>query len=119
MMAVIKIKQGSNVVAKAWGSAASIEGNVVTFASFESNVVVEAAGEYTIEIPAGLATSVDGVKNEAANFTFTIKEAEDTAIDGVDAEAENAEIYDLSGRRVNEIVKGGIYIINGKKTLVK
>ena len=31
----------------------------------------------------------------------------------------NAPIYDLSGRRVNNAVKGGIYIQNGKKFIVK
>ena len=35
---------------------------------------------------------------------------------GTDA---NAPIYDLSGRRVNNAVKGGIYIVNGKKVYVK
>ena len=33
--------------------------------------------------------------------------------------AESKEIYDLSGRRVLEAEKGGIYIVNGVKTLVK
>ena len=51
-------------------------------------------------------------------YTFTIAEA-DTAIEGVEAEAENTVIYDLTGRRVNEITKAGIYIVNGKKVLVK
>ena len=34
---------------------------------------------------------------------------------------ENAEnvIYDITGRRVNEITEAGIYIVNGKKVLVK
>jgi hypothetical protein len=36
--------------------------------------------------------------------------------DGADA---NAPIYDLSGRRVMNAVKGGIYIQNGKKFIVK
>ena len=39
-----------------------------------------------------------------------------------EVETENGEvkaIYDLTGRRVQETVKGGIYIINGKKVLVK
>jgi hypothetical protein len=31
----------------------------------------------------------------------------------------NAPIYDLSGRRVMNAVKGGIYIQNGKKFIVK
>jgi hypothetical protein len=38
-----------------------------------------------------------------------------------DVNAENGEdvIYDLNGRRVLETEKGGLYIINGKKVLVK
>ena len=31
----------------------------------------------------------------------------------------NAPIYDLSGRRVNQLTKGGIYIKGGKKVIVK
>lgn len=31
----------------------------------------------------------------------------------------NAPLYDLSGRRVKEAVKGGIYLRNGKKFIVK
>ncbi len=40
----------------------------------------------------------------------------ESVLNGVDA---NAPIYDLSGRRVNNAVKGGIYIQNGKKFIVK
>ena len=54
----------------------------------------------------------------AVRFNFG---GETTAIEsvlnnGVDA---NAPIYDLSGRRVVNAVKGGIYIQNGKKFIVK
>ena len=42
-----------------------------------------------------------------------------TAIEEVETEAAETVIYDLTGRRVNEITKAGVYIINGKKTLVK
>ena len=42
-----------------------------------------------------------------------------TDIENIEAEEEGtAEIYDLSGRRVNNLVKG-IYIINGKKVVVE
>ncbi len=37
---------------------------------------------------------------------------------GIEAEEGTAEIYDLCGRKVTEPVKGGIYIINGKKVVV-
>ena len=44
---------------------------------------------------------------------------ETTAIENVVTEKENAPIYDLTGRRVLNTVKGGIYIQNGKKFIVK
>ena len=43
----------------------------------------------------------------------------ETAIEEVNVENVNMIIYDLQGRRVKEITEGGIYIINGKKVLVK
>ena len=56
---------------------------------------------------------------EAKTLRFNFG-GETTAIEsvfsGVDA---NAPIYDLSGRRVVNAVKGGIYIQNGKKFIVK
>ena len=42
-----------------------------------------------------------------------------TAIEEVETEAAETVIYDLTGRRVNEITKAGVYIINGHKVLVK
>lgn len=41
-----------------------------------------------------------------------------TSIDSID-EDENSELYDLSGRRVNDTRKPGLYIVNGKKIFVK
>ena len=42
-----------------------------------------------------------------------------TGIEEVEIRNEKEEIYDLTGRRVNEITKAGVYIINGKKVMVK
>ena len=42
-----------------------------------------------------------------------------TAIEEVETETAETVIYDLTGRRVNEITKAGVYIIGGKKILVK
>ena len=42
-----------------------------------------------------------------------------TGVEKVEIRNEKEEIYDLTGRRVNEITKAGVYIINGKKILVK
>ena len=42
-----------------------------------------------------------------------------TAIEGVEVENEVKAIFDLTGRRVEAITAPGIYIVNGKKVLVK
>lgn len=43
----------------------------------------------------------------------------ETAIEDVDVDAAEQNIYDLTGRRVNSITNAGIYIVNGKKVIVK
>ena len=42
-----------------------------------------------------------------------------TSVEDVEAESEVKGVYDMQGRKLSEIVKSGIYIINGKKVLVK
>ncbi len=42
-----------------------------------------------------------------------------TGINEVVIESENNAVYDLTGRRIEQIVKPGIYIVNGVKKLVK
>ena len=54
----------------------------------------------------------------AANFSFRFEEGT-TAIENVEVENTVKAIYDLTGRKVNEITAPGIYIVNGKKVLVK
>ena len=48
---------------------------------------------------------------------------DDTDIDEVEAEEEVSPvfegIYDLQGRKLEEITKTGIYIVNGKKMFIK
>ena len=44
---------------------------------------------------------------------------ETTAIEHISNNESVAAIYDLSGRRITEITKGGIYIVNGKKTIIR
>ena len=42
-----------------------------------------------------------------------------TAIENVECEETETVIYDLQGRRIKEITASGIYIINGKKTILR
>ena len=58
------------------------------------------------------------VKNACIDKTYTWTIA-DTAIDGIEAENGEKVIYDLTGRRIENITDAGIYIVNGKKVLVK
>lgn len=55
---------------------------------------------------------------EAEAYIFDI-EAGINGIDRVNAQTEGKTIFDLSGRELREISAPGIYIINGKKVMVK
>ena len=65
-----------------------------------------------------LPTSATGTTSNVLRFTFggNTTAIESVLNNGADA---YAPIYDLSGRRVMNTVKGGIYIQNGKKFIVK
>ena len=72
---------------------------------------------------AGVAQSIHlWTEKEEAAFLDVVRRLDQqvnyTGINAVDAESGDAEIYDLTGRRVEKAVKG-VYIINGKKVLVK
>ena len=55
-----------------------------------------------------------------AAHDFIIEEVENpTAVENVEIKNEKSEIYDITGRKVKNISKAGIYIINGNKVLVK
>ncbi len=87
---------------------------------------ITAAGTYTLDVS---QIVVNYGKDENWNFKALNGYCEGTyswtvsgtnaSIEGVEAETENAEIYDLTGRRVEKVTNAGIYIINGKKVLVK
>jgi glucuronoarabinoxylan endo-1,4-beta-xylanase len=60
---------------------------------------------------------VEGADRSASFYGFNFDGT--TAIEGVEVENVEKVIYDLTGRRVKEIAAPGIYIVNGKKVLVK
>ena len=64
-------------------------------------------------LPASAVPAAQG----AANFSFRFPGT--TAIEGVEVENEVKAIFDLTGRRVEAITAPGVYIVNGKKVLVK
>lgn len=60
---------------------------------------------------------VSGGKAQALSFNFGTTTGIHAAT--ADAPATAAPVFDLSGRRVVKVVKGGLYIQNGKKFIVK
>jgi hypothetical protein len=42
-----------------------------------------------------------------------------SAIRGVELDAATMNIYNLAGQKMESITRGGLYIVNGKKVLVK
>lgn len=88
------------------------DGNVAFYKVQEGTVITLGANK------AYLDSSIDA--GGAVKAFFMGEEAgEATGIDTVDASAEKAtEIYNLNGQRVSVMTKG-IYIVNGKKVLVK
>ena len=64
-------------------------------------------------LPASLVPHALNAK--ALKFNF-----DTTGVEGVKVETEGKKvIYDLSGRRMNEMTQPGVYIVNGKKMMVK
>ena len=55
----------------------------------------------------------------AATWGIRAVELNNTAIEDVECEEGEVEIYDLQGRRLNEIVKPGMYVVGGKKVWMK
>ena len=68
-------------------------------------------------------TDIEGspVKSEnVRSMSIRVAGENTTGIEEVEEQsADNKEIYDLQGRKINEITESGIYIIDGKKIVVK
>ena len=122
------------------GTTAAIEGNVLAGTAAKSIISIENGSYYVLAKPegaevAGLYTPKNGddkttfingshkaymhlAAQGAAYYSFRFPGT--TGIEEVTTENGNVKaIYDLTGRRVEAITAPGIYIVNGKKTLVK
>ena len=62
-----------------------------------------------------------GGQNEARSFVLDFGEGETTALTLVNSEKRtvNSDIYDLQGRKVAKPTTKGMYIVNGRKTVIK
>ena len=101
-----------------------VEGEVGLYKTQMSNVALSNASgtvsvfknnAYKAYLP---ASAIPATANNAASFSFRFGEGTTGIDEMTEQRAESKEIYDLTGRRV-EVAERGIYIINGKKVLVK
>lgn len=83
--------------------------------SFELDVSDLEEGEHTLTY---LLLDNMGIVTDVHTATF-IKEPKADGINKLEMNEGETAIYDLSGRRVNRIVTSGIYIINGKKVMIR
>ena len=89
--------------------------NTVALSSESGSVKVFLNNAYKAYLP---VSAVPASASLSASLRFDFDGT--TAIEEVETENAEAEVvFDLCGRRVNEITKAGIYIVNGKKVLVK
>ncbi len=79
---------------------------------------ITAPGTYTLTIPEGSAQDDNGKIISVATYSWTIEETA-TGINGIDAENGETVIFDITGRKIEAITAPGVYIVNGKKVLVK
>lgn len=89
--------------------------STVALSSASGSVKVFLNNAYKAYLP---ASAVPAAANNAASFSFRFGEGT-TAIENVEVENEVKAIYDLTGRCVEAITAPGIYIVGGKKVLVK
>ena len=86
----------------------------VQLSSASGSVSVFQNNAYKAYLP---ASAVPATANNVASFSFRFPGT--TGVENVVVKNEVKAIYDLTGRRVSEITEAGIYIIGGRKVLVK
>ncbi len=82
--------------------------------SVDSDGIITALMEGSTKIT---ITANDG-SNVSTSVTVTVLH-DPTGIEGIETDKEATEIYDVSGIRVSQMQRGRVYIINGKRVIIK
>ena len=119
---VIEDTNGNEIASQVYTPTSNIGNNTgnkftATLQSFEFDIPV--TGDYVLAIYANSAKNSDFVLGQAYIQAKTFLATGITNVSN-DNKKNSSSAYDLSGRRVNEEqLKSGLYIINGRKTLVR
>ena len=118
----VATEAGSDVANELIGT---IVNTYITKEAYVLGIVDGKVGLYKAEMAGGVwlnnankAYLPASVASGAASYSFRFGEGT-TGVEKVEMRNEKSEIYDLTGRRVENISAPGIYIIGGKKVLVK
>ena len=114
-----EIAASIDVVANTWTfSASSIVGKY-KIKSNDNNWLHDNSGNRADRCNADPADHAETHSWILEEVTIVVEPENPTAVENVEIKNEKSEIYDLTGRKVKNINKAGIYIINGNKVLVK
>ncbi len=119
----VATEEGSDVVNELIGTTVN---TYITKEAYVLGIVDDVVGLYKAEMAGGVwlnnankAYLPASVANGIASYSFRFGEGT-TGIDQItDNREQSTVIYDLTGRRVEAITTPGIYVVNGKKVLVK
>ena len=106
-----------------YASEVSVNGNVATVAPYSGgrhkHYGIIDAGTYSVTFPEGFF-SVNGQDWPSFTLTYTV-DGTATGINGVEANGAAAakQVYTLTGIKVNGKAQKGIFIVNGKKVVLK
>ena len=83
-------------------------------------VITNANGYFKVENVGGIDYPFCDAQDPSIAATWTLEEVElPEGIIGVNNDNAVKGIYDVTGRKIENITKPGIYIVNGKKIMVK
>ena len=96
----------------------TLAGEILTIV-LESGITIN--GDYYITIPCECIVSEVTGKSPAEDIriNLVVYNEDQTSIKEIGCDNKNVVIYDLTGRKIEQISQGGIYIVGGKKVLVK
>lgn len=107
------------------GTTPAITGNLLQGSAEPKALTTLTTPVYALKKTGGLVKVKDYMPAFKAYFTASesqVRELLDRGLTGVVSvatEAEETPVYDLSGRRVQQTTKGGVYVTNGKKFIAK